>query len=103
MDIEKESEEFEWDKWNTDKNWQKHRVKPEEAEQPFFDENKFTSDDIKHSYKEKRIILLGKTKKGRLLYIVYTLRKDRIRIISARDTNKKEEKFYEKTVKNTKV
>lgn len=88
---------FEWNKGNTNKNWQKHKVSTDEAEQAFFDEDKITTDDLSHSQLEKRYILIGKTKKERLLYIVYTFRNDKIRIISARDINRKERKIYEKT------
>lgn len=96
MDVVRGAIKFEWDKGNTNKNWQRHGVSTEEAEQAFFDEYKITSDDIVHSKTEKRSILLGKTKEERLLYIVYTVRNGKIRIISVRDTNKKEEKIYEK-------
>jgi len=51
--------------------------------------------DTSHSNKEKRYILLGKTKKERLLFLVFTIRKKKIRIISARDLNKNERKLYE--------
>lgn len=43
--------------------------------------------DILHSGQEERYILLGKTKQQRLLFIVFTLRDAKIRVISARGTN----------------
>lgn len=95
MDTNQNPIIFEWDKWNTDKNWQKHGVSTEEAEQAFFDKKKITTDDVLHSQIEKRYILIGKTKKERLLYIVYTIRNDAVRVISARDTNRRENKLYE--------
>ncbi len=103
MDVIDDVTEFEWDKGNKDKNWIKHKVRQEEAEQAFFDKNKVISDNLSRSQKEKRYILLGKTKEERLLYIVCTVRKQKIRVISARDINKKEVKLYEKTTKNTKI
>lgn len=87
--------EFQWDKGNSDKN-QKHKVRNEEAEQIFFDRNKVIAEDSTHSVKEKRYIIIGKTKGKRLLYTVYTLRGKYIRIISSRDINKKEVAYYEK-------
>lgn len=54
--------------------------------------------DIKHSEQEPRYILLGKTKKERVLFTVFTLRGNYVRIISARDANKKEVSFYEKAL-----
>ena len=89
--------EFIWDKGNLDKNWRKHKVKTKECEEIFFDENKKIAKDKLHSNGEKRLIILGKTKKRRLLYLVFTMRNKKIRVISARDTNKKERKLYEKT------
>lgn len=86
---------FEWDKGNIDKNWQKHGVRNEEAEDAFFDEEKVISKDVPHAGKEERYILLGKTKLDRLLFVVFTVRDKRVRIISARDANKKGVKIYE--------
>jgi len=45
---------------------------------------------------------MGKTKQGRLLFVVFTIRRKKIRIISARDTNRKEELLYEKKI-NTSI
>jgi len=88
---------FIWDKGNIDKNWLKHQVTNRECEEVFFDKNKKISKDVLHSNKEKRYILLGKTKKDRLLFIIFTIREKKIRIVSARDINKKEVRLYEKT------
>lgn len=96
MIVIKKPIHFLWDKGNKDKNWAKHKVTNEECEEVFFDSNKKISKDKIHSFKEKRHIILGKTKTKRLLYTVFTLRNEKIRIISSRDINKKEEKFYEK-------
>ena len=88
---------FIWDKGNQDKNWFKHQVTAEEAEQALFDPNKKIHPDKIHSQKEVRFILLGKTKNNRLLFIIFTTRNTNVRIISARDINKKERPLYEKT------
>jgi len=88
---------FAWDKGNNRKNWERHAVSIEEAEEPFFDEKKKIAKDIFHSGKEKRFILLGKTKKEVLLFIVFTIRENIMRIVSARKINKKEARLYEKT------
>src|SRR5437764_1491262 len=91
---------FEWDKGNEQKNWLAHKVAGEEAEEAFDDDKRLVLEDIKHSEKETRFILIGKTEKGRMLFIVYTLRneKTKVRIISARDVNKKEVLLYEKAL-----
>ncbi len=49
-----------------------------------------------HPEDEQRLRLIGKTKKDRLLFIVFTKRGGKIRIISARDVNRKEVPLYEK-------
>lgn len=97
MKIDKKIKGFIWDKGNTNKNWLKHKVKNSECEEIFFDEKKIILRDVLHSKKEKRFIILGKTRKNRLLFVVFTKRDNKIRIISARGINKKEKKLYEKT------
>ena len=88
--------EFDWDEANKRKNFKKHKVYDEECEEIFFDPYKRILKDIIHSSKEERYILIGKTKLKRLLFLVFTIRKNKIRIISARDLNKKENHLYEK-------
>ena len=96
--------EFEWDAGNEQKNWITHQVSAEEAEEPFFAEERFILEDIWHSTKkEARYILIGKSKQGRLLFTVYTIRKEKIRIISSRDADKKEVLLYEKALNLTRV
>ena len=88
--------QFQWDRGNIDKNSKKHDVTNAECEEVFFDENKIILKNILHQGKESRHILLGKTKAKRLLFTVFTVRNNKIRIISSRDINKKEGKLYEK-------
>lgn len=94
---------FVWDSGNINKNWKKHRVTSTECEEAFFDENKVALKDVLHSGKEERFIILGKTKQGHLLFVVFTVRRKKIRVISARDVNKRERKLYEKAVQNSKI
>lgn len=86
---------FEWDEANIS-HLAKHNVLPKEAEEIFFDKNNVQDEDIEHSSNEERFLSIGKTKKGRLLYQIFTIRENKIRIISSRDINKKEVKLYEK-------
>lgn len=90
------SVEFLWDKGNLDKNWLKHQVLTSESEEIFYDDNKIILKVVLHSDKEDRFIILGKTKKHRLLFLVFTKRDNKVRIISARNTDKKEKTLYEK-------
>ena len=87
--------EFERDKGSRGKNFQKHEVSDGECEEVLFGPNKKIYKDVIHSGKEKRCIVLGATKTDRVLFVVFTIRKGRIRIISARDLNKKELYLYE--------
>ncbi|MBN1639042.1 MAG: BrnT family toxin [Ignavibacteriales bacterium] len=59
----------------------------------FFNRPLILFDDLKHSGNEKRWYLLGKTDLNRPLFIVFTIRKNLIRIISARNMNKKKERY----------
>ena len=88
---------FLWDRGNSVKNEKKHKVSDQEAEEPFFDKKRKIFTDRVHSGKEERLRIVGKTKNRRLLFIVFTIRKGLVRIISARDINKKEVHLYEKT------
>lgn len=89
--------QFEWDQGNEEKNWHKHRVKKGEAEDVFFDPDKQEYPDPNHSEQEERHVVIGKTKRGRLLLVAYTIRNAAIRVVSARDvTKRKEVDLYEK-------
>lgn len=88
---------FEWDKGNELKNWIKHKVSKAEVEAVFTDTRKIVFSDIEHSQGEDRYIAIAKTKQGRLLFTVFTIRGEevRIRIISSRDADRKEVAIYE--------
>lgn len=91
---------FIWDKGNIDKNLKKHGIANKEAENIFENKPIFISKDINHSLKnEKRFQALGKTDNDRLLFISFTVRSDKVRIISARDMSKKEGRVYEDKTK----
>lgn len=89
--------EFNWDIHNIEKNWNKHDVHFKECEQAFIHKPVFIFEDIKHSQQEPRYTLFGQSDKKRYLTITYTIRNNQIRVISARDQNKKERKYYEET------
>ncbi len=88
-------EGFDWDKGNIDKNWISHEVTDRECEEPFFDPHRKILRDTLHSEGEKRFLLFGKTEQYRLLCVTFTIRRNRIRVISARDANRKEKPLYE--------
>ncbi|MBV8631257.1 MAG: BrnT family toxin [Silvibacterium sp.] len=90
---------FDWDEWNITKNWVRHRVTPEEAEDIFFHEPRLLLADIGHSRTERRYQVIGETRDGRRLVVVFTVRKNLIRVISARDLNRREHEAYRRDEK----
>ena len=90
-----EFEGFDWDAGNIEKNWLAHQVTPQEAEQVFFNRPLVVAAEVKHSRFEKRYLVLGQTDKDRPLFVAFTMRKGRIRVISARDMKRKERMVYE--------
>jgi len=88
-------EGFDWDEGNARKNEEKHGVEYQECEEVFFNQPLVVQEDHLHSQQERRLYALGKTNQGRRLFIAFTIRKNRIRVISARDQHKKERSIYE--------
>ena len=89
---------FEWDQGNIDKSYQKHGITPNEAEEAFVDKDILLLEDIKHSQKELRFEAIGRIIKGDILFLAFTARGDKIRIISVRKANKKERRRYEQKI-----
>jgi uncharacterized DUF497 family protein len=85
---------FDWDKENLAKNWEKHRVGFWECEEVFFNQPLLLADDIHHSKEEQRFYALGKTDSERPLFLAFTVRHKKIRVISARDMSRKERSEY---------
>ena len=86
---------FDWDDGNIFKNEKKHHLKWQLIEEVFFNEPLLIFEDPKHSNSECRCFALGKTDGDDKLFIVFTKRVDKIRVISARPMNKKERLAYE--------
>jgi uncharacterized protein len=96
-------EGFDWDEGNREKNWASHKVSTAECEMVFFNRPLIILDDSKHSESESRYYAFGKTNPGRTLLVVFCKRRSKIRVISARDMNRKEKKFYEDQERNPEV
>lgn len=92
---------FDWDDANLHKNWERHQVTPEEAEDIFFHEPLVVRGDLRHSRKEKRYYALGQTAVGRRMFLVFTILRKLIRVISARDMNRNENEAYERYEEKT--
>ena len=90
---------FDWDNGNSRKSKEKHSVIQSEAEQIFFNLPLLLLEDIAHSQKEARYHALGNTDDDRKLHVTFTLRAEGtlIRVISARDMNRKERTVYEQS------
>jgi uncharacterized protein len=89
---------FDWDDGNAPKVASRHAVDPGECEQAFFVEPFAAAFDTKHAAHEPRWRALGRTLAGRRLYLVFTFRGTGgtlIRVIQARDMNRKERDQYE--------
>jgi len=85
---------FDWDEGNTFKNWENHKVSPFECEQVFFNKPLIVLPDEAHSSLETRYYCLGRTDRERRLFVVFTVRKKKVRVISARDMTRKEIEVY---------
>jgi uncharacterized protein len=87
---------FDWDEANLFKNWETHRVSGSECEQVFFNRPLLAQPDPAHSQEEARYYVLGQTDSSRKLFVVFTIRDDLIRVISARDMTRRERSAYQK-------
>lgn len=85
---------FDWDAGNAPKIERRHDVTQGECEQVFFGEPLLIAPDAKYSASEERWAAWGCTREGRRLAVVFTLRGERIRPISARDMSRKERRVY---------
>ncbi|CAG0950964.1 hypothetical protein ANAEL_00067 [Anaerolineales bacterium] len=87
---------FNWDTAKAEKNLVKYDVSFEEASTVFKDSLALYFDDVEHSQKEKREIVIGRpTTRERLLTCFITRTGDTINIISARTSTHKERQNYD--------
>lgn len=89
------TELFEWDDGKAERNLRVHGVDFQEARTVFEDPFAITIRDDLHSEDEPRSIILGLSLLARVLLVVHTERKERIRIISARKATPAERFQYE--------
>jgi uncharacterized DUF497 family protein len=87
---------FDWDTGNRTKSSDKHAVSCDEAEQVFLNAPLKVLADPVHSKAEPRLHAFGKTDAGRHLTVAFTVRRNLIRVISARPMHRKERKSYDK-------
>jgi uncharacterized DUF497 family protein len=87
---------FEWDEAKARENFRKHGIDFEEAREVFRDPLATSIPDPGHSFEESRYLILGLTRQGRALVVVYTERGGTIRIITCRRATSAERNRYEK-------
>jgi uncharacterized DUF497 family protein len=92
-------EGFEWDDGNSSKNWHLHRVTDAESEEVFSNEPIVIIRNSAHSDFESRYAARGVTNSGRRLTVIFTIRNALVRVISARDMTRREERIYEEKIK----
>ncbi len=83
---------FEWDERKAQANQRKHRIDFADAATVFDDDRAVTVGD--EDPEEVRYVTIGTDLVGRVLVVVYTMRGDRIRIISARRATRRERAEY---------
>ncbi len=79
----------------------KHKVENSECEEVFFNNPVFLPDRL-HSQIEDRYHAFGITNNGRFLLLAFTIRKNKIRVVSARNQDKKEKEYYQKNRREVK-
>jgi uncharacterized DUF497 family protein len=88
-----QDDDFEWDDDKAASNWLDHGVRFETARDVFKDGFAIEWLDDLHGDPEQRFITVGMVG-NRLLFVSYTLRGERIRIISAREAEPRERRRY---------
>ena len=86
---------FQWDPGNDTKSWDAHDVTCAECEQVFFNQPLVVRRDRAHAQSETRYYALGRTDADRLLFVVFAVRGQLIRVISGRDMTPGEQERYE--------
>lgn len=92
MKTEVEELIVEWDDAKDAINFEKHCIHFSSAALVFTDENRLEFYDEKHSETEDRFAVIGMVED--VLFVIYTERKNNLRIISARLATKKEKELY---------
>ena len=87
--------EFDDDSVKATVNLKKHKVSFEEAASVFGDPMAYTFADPDHSLGEERWLMFGLSRTARVLAVIFTHRRGKYRIITARLATRHERKTYE--------
>ncbi len=85
--------QFEWDDKKNERNLAKHGLSFAGATLVFLDPDRIEMVDDRKDYDEIRYITIGLVN-NIIIYVVYTMRGEHYRLISARRANKDERKTY---------
>jgi uncharacterized DUF497 family protein len=88
---------FEWDEVKAKENLLKHKVPFDEGETIFNDPFLLTYPDVDNSETEERYVNIGVSAKDRILVLIHTERRGKIRIISCRKATVHERRDYEES------
>jgi uncharacterized protein len=86
--------EFEWDKAKAKANFRRHGVSFDLAKAVFRDPFAIERLDDREEHGEERFVIIGAAEGKALLFVAYTEREERIRIISARRATQNEQDDY---------
>jgi len=84
---------FEWDDKKDKINQEKHSLRLMRGAEVFLDENRMDFADNRKDYGEERRICVGKCKLG-IIFVCYTIRNNKIRLISVRPASREERGLY---------
>jgi uncharacterized protein len=83
---------FDWDPWNVS-HLAHHDVQPEDAEETLLDPDRIGTDAYGLNG-EKRWAFIGATETGRVLFVVMTRRRSRVRVVTGRNATERETRQY---------
>ena len=90
--------QFDWDKNKAESNFKKHGISFDDAVTVFADPYLLFTEDYQHSIGEEREWAIGEAENGLIIVVIFTVRQEVFRIISARKATKKERKQYESRI-----
>ena len=83
--------EFDWDAGNR-KHLARHAITPREAEEAILIEPLETT--LQHHEGEDRVLCFGRTKSGRLLTVLYTELRGKVRVVTAYGMTAAQQRLY---------
>jgi len=87
---------FEWDRGNRTKNWIRHGIKTEECEEVFGSSGALpVGIQVDPPVNENRYAIVGETASRKPLFLVFTIRASKVRVISVRLMTTEEKEDYD--------